>query len=119
MCARAAPHLSTQRDARVNKHNHTMPTTDLLKTFGLSRNPFTDRTAEKTCHDATSLYIHSDLRGFTPHDTTYVIFGRRGRCGGRVCAVSLCDADRRNCPVALHTAPSPDNAVGVRADGGC
>jgi hypothetical protein len=47
-----------------------MPTTDLLKTFGLSRNPFTDRTAEKTNHDATSLYIHSDLRGFRPNDTT-------------------------------------------------
>lgn len=47
-----------------------MPTTDLLKTFGLSRNPFTDRTAEKTQHDTTSLYIHSDLRGFKPNDTT-------------------------------------------------
>lgn len=55
-----------------------MPTTDLLKTFGLSRNPFTDRTAEKTSHDSTSLYIHSDLRGFKPNDTTYVFFGKRG-----------------------------------------
>jgi hypothetical protein len=55
-----------------------MPTTDLLKTFGLSRNPFTDRTAEKTNHDSTSLYIHSDLRGFKPNDTTYVFFGKRG-----------------------------------------
>eukprot|EP00878_Enallax_costatus_P013382 GHUV01013993.1.p1 GENE.GHUV01013993.1~~GHUV01013993.1.p1 ORF type:complete len:362 (+),score=100.78 GHUV01013993.1:430-1515(+) len=55
-----------------------MPTTDLLKTFGLSRNPFTDRTAEKTLHDQTSLYIHSDLRGFKPNDTTYVFFGKRG-----------------------------------------
>jgi hypothetical protein len=55
-----------------------MPTTDLLKTFGLSRNPFTDRTAEKTAHDTTSLYIHSDLRGFKPNDTTYVFFGKRG-----------------------------------------
>eukprot|EP00879_Flechtneria_rotunda_P019553 GHRR01020540.1.p1 GENE.GHRR01020540.1~~GHRR01020540.1.p1 ORF type:complete len:440 (+),score=147.39 GHRR01020540.1:1011-2330(+) len=55
-----------------------MPTTDLLKTFGLSRNPFTDRTAEKTSHDQTSLYIHSDLRGFKPNDTTYVFFGKRG-----------------------------------------
>lgn len=54
-----------------------MPTTDLLKAFGLSRNPFTDRTAEKTSHDATSLYIHSDLRGFIPNDTTYVFFGER------------------------------------------
>jgi hypothetical protein len=55
-----------------------MPTTDLLKTFGLSRNPFTDRTAEKTNHDDTSLYIHSDLRAFRPNDTTYVFFGKRG-----------------------------------------
>jgi hypothetical protein len=55
-----------------------MPTTDLLKTFGLSRNPFTDRTAEKTSHDAVSLYIHSDLRGFRPNETTYVFFGKRG-----------------------------------------
>lgn len=55
-----------------------MPTTDLLKTFGLSKNPFTDRTAENTDHDEMSLYIHSDLRGFRPNDTTYVFFGRRG-----------------------------------------
>jgi hypothetical protein len=55
-----------------------MPTTDLLKAFGLSKNPFTDRTAENTSHDETSLYIHSDLRGFRPNDTTYVFFGRRG-----------------------------------------
>lgn len=55
-----------------------MPTTDLLKAFGLSKNPFTDRTAENTDHDATSLYVHSDLRGFRPNDTTYVFFGRRG-----------------------------------------
>lgn len=55
-----------------------MPTTDLLKTFGLSRNPFTDRTAEKTFLDPVSLYIHSDLRGIKPSETTYVFFGRRG-----------------------------------------
>lgn len=55
-----------------------MPTTDLLRTFGLSRNPFTDRTAEKTNHNDTSLYIHSDLRGLRPSDTTYIFFGRRG-----------------------------------------
>lgn len=55
-----------------------MPTTDLLRTFGLSKNPFTDRTAENTSHDEMSLYIHSDLRGFRPNDTTYVFFGRRG-----------------------------------------
>ena len=55
-----------------------MPTTDLLKTFGLSRNPFTDRTAEKTQTDPLSLYVHSDLRAFRPNDRTYVFFGRRG-----------------------------------------
>ncbi len=44
----------------------------------LSRNPFTDRTTEKTFHDGSSLYIHSDLRGFKPNDTTYVFFGKRG-----------------------------------------
>eukprot|EP00884_Botryococcus_braunii_P000966 jgi/Botrbrau1/10870/Bobra.0025s0047.1 len=43
-----------------------MPSTDLLKQFGLSRNPFTDRTAEKTVLDSTSMYIHSDLQGFSP-----------------------------------------------------
>ena len=65
-----------------------MPTTDLLKTFGLSRNPFTDRTAEKTTFDPLSLYVRSDLRGFRPNETTYIFFGRRGsgkttiRCSG-------------------------------------
>ena len=43
-----------------------MPSTDVLKQFGLSRNPFTDRTAEKTFHDGSSLYVHSDLQGFRP-----------------------------------------------------
>mmetsp|Transcript_15009 Transcript_15009/g.26085 ORF Transcript_15009/g.26085 Transcript_15009/m.26085 type:complete len:518 (-) Transcript_15009:676-2229(-) len=55
-----------------------MAPTDLLKTLGLSRNPFTDRTAEKTNIDPLSLYIHSDLRGFRPNETTYIFFGRRG-----------------------------------------
>jgi len=55
-----------------------MPTTDLLKAFGLSRNPFTDRTAEKTEFDPLSLYVASDLRGFKPSETTYIFFGRRG-----------------------------------------
>ena len=43
-----------------------MPSTDVLKQFGLSRNPFTDRTAEKTFLDGSSLYVHSDLQGFRP-----------------------------------------------------
>lgn len=40
--------------------------TDLLKQFHLSRNPFVDRTAEKSELDEVSLYIHSDLQGFKP-----------------------------------------------------
>ncbi|KAL4444959.1 hypothetical protein ABPG77_004009 [Micractinium sp. CCAP 211/92] len=52
--------------------------TDLLKQFHLSRNPFVDRTAEKTELDDVSLYIHSDLQGFKPSETTYLFFGRRG-----------------------------------------
>ena len=78
-----------------------MPSTDVLKQFGLSRNPFTDRTAEKTFHDGSSLYVHSDLQGFRPSgtapestlsiyagkpikseanaaETTYIFFGKRG-----------------------------------------
>eukprot|EP01023_Acetabularia_acetabulum_P069215 TRINITY_DN9976_c0_g1_i1.p1 TRINITY_DN9976_c0_g1~~TRINITY_DN9976_c0_g1_i1.p1 ORF type:complete len:537 (+),score=79.02 TRINITY_DN9976_c0_g1_i1:225-1835(+) len=55
-----------------------MPQTDLLKKFGLSRNPFTDRIAEKTSLDDLSLYLHSDLQGFEPNETTYIFFGRRG-----------------------------------------
>ena len=43
-----------------------MPSTDVLQQFGLARNPFTDRTAEKTFLDGTSLYVHSDLQGFQP-----------------------------------------------------
>ena len=30
-----------------------------------------DRTAEKTSLDTTSLYVHSDLQGFTPSTNTY------------------------------------------------
>lgn len=51
---------------------------DLLKQFGLARNPFIDRTAEKTFLDGSSIYVHSDLQGFEPSETTYVFFGRRG-----------------------------------------
>jgi energy-coupling factor transporter ATP-binding protein EcfA2 len=53
--------------------------TDLLCQFGLARNPFNDRTAEKTGPlDDVSLFVPSDLRDFQPSNTTYVIFGRRG-----------------------------------------
>ncbi|KAK9837250.1 hypothetical protein WJX81_001515 [Elliptochloris bilobata] len=55
-----------------------MPTTDLLNQFGLQRNPFVDRTAERTKLSADALYVQSDLRCFEPSATTYVFFGRRG-----------------------------------------
>jgi hypothetical protein len=52
--------------------------TDLLKQFHLSRNPFVDRTAEKTELDDVSLYVHSDLQGFKPSGELKV-GGRRRR----------------------------------------
>ncbi len=55
-----------------------MPNTDLLNQFGLQRNPFVDRTAERTKLDDSALYVQSDLRCFEPSATTYVFFGRRG-----------------------------------------
>ena len=53
------------------RRQEVMPNTDLLKQYGLSRNPFIDRTAEKTNLDSQSLYIPSDLQGFTPSTNTY------------------------------------------------
>lgn len=50
----------------------------LLAKYGLSRNPFTDRTAEKTDLDDTSLYLHADLQNFRPSEETYLFFGKRG-----------------------------------------
>ena len=55
-----------------------MPSTDLFKVFGIYRNPFVDRTAEKTELDEECLYTFSDLRGFGPSEKTYLLFGRRG-----------------------------------------
>lgn len=53
--------------------------TDLLRLFGMARNPFVDRTAEKTAPlDEVSLFTPSDLRDFHPSPTTYIFFGRRG-----------------------------------------
>ncbi len=46
---------------------------DLLKSFGLSRNPFTDRTAEKTTLDGIAHYNHSDLQGFAPSGRFFVV----------------------------------------------
>ncbi|KAA6417862.1 MAG: hypothetical protein FRX49_12160 [Trebouxia sp. A1-2] len=58
-----------------------MPSTDVLKQFGLSRNPFTDRTAEKTFHDGSSLYVHSDLQGF--HPSAYDEYNDHARSSGK------------------------------------
>jgi hypothetical protein len=41
--------------------------TNLLRQFGLARNPFVDRTAERTSAlEPEALYLHSDLQGFQP-----------------------------------------------------
>lgn len=55
-----------------------MPPSNLLKKYGLARNPFTDRTAENTDMSPLSLYEHSDLQHFKPTNETYIFFGRRG-----------------------------------------
>eukprot|EP00887_Chlorella_sp_A99_P004627 scaffold4.g4627.t1 len=80
---------ATPQRLAVGSRGHT----DLLRQFGLRqagaaclprghavwhRNPYTDRTAEKTVLDDVSLYVHSDLQGFKPSETTYIFFGRRG-----------------------------------------
>lgn len=50
----------------------------VLAKLGLHRNPYVDRTAEKTNLLDGSFYLHSDLQGFSPSATTYLFFGRRG-----------------------------------------
>jgi hypothetical protein len=50
----------------------------VLASLGLHRNPYVDRTAEKTSLLDGSFYLHSDLQGFAPSATTYLFFGRRG-----------------------------------------
>ncbi|KAA8491917.1 hypothetical protein FVE85_8399 [Porphyridium purpureum] len=55
-----------------------MAESSLLQAYGLQRNPFTDRTAERTNLDVKMLYMHSDLQGFVPSKTTYLFFGKRG-----------------------------------------
>jgi hypothetical protein len=64
------------------EHSYTarvvMPPTNLLRRYGLARNPYTDRTAEKTELDDTCLYVHSDLHNFKPSEETYLFFGKRG-----------------------------------------
>jgi hypothetical protein len=62
--------------------------TDLLRSFHLSRNPFVDRTAEKTELDDMSLYVHSDLQGFKPSgESTPTAGGSLLRC---ICRRSGC-----------------------------
>lgn len=82
--------------------------TDILRQWGLSRNPFTDRTAEKTSLDDVSLYIHSDLQGFAPSPTTYVFFGRRGS-GKTTIRLQVCKRARRPPPnvVCCRRRPPP------------
>jgi hypothetical protein len=55
-----------------------MPPSNLLKQYGLARNPFTDRTAENTAMEAFCVYEHSDLQDFKPSNQTYIFFGKRG-----------------------------------------
>ncbi|KAK3277819.1 hypothetical protein CYMTET_14196, partial [Cymbomonas tetramitiformis] len=55
-----------------------MSTSKILQHYHLGRNPFTDRTAEKSNLTNDSYYIHSDLQGFEPNETTYLFFGKRG-----------------------------------------
>ena len=50
----------------------------MLGKLGLTHNPFVDRTAEKSDLLQGSFYLHSDLQGFRPSETTYIFFGRRG-----------------------------------------
>lgn len=60
------------------------PSTDLLKGLGLARNPFTDRTAEKTHLDTMSLYTHSDLQGFQPSGSLKVHGWCATRCSNNM-----------------------------------
>ena len=50
----------------------------MLASLNLVSHPFIDRTAEKAQLPPRALYVHSDLQGFVPNDSTYVFFGRRG-----------------------------------------
>ena len=69
-----------------------MPSTDVLQQFGLSRNPFTDRTAEKTFLDGTSLYVHSDLQGFQPSGKSRTVGLLDVSAGHQHCACMSCSA---------------------------
>lgn len=80
----------------MSQGNHT----DLLRQFGLSRNPFVDRTAEKTTLDPVSLYVHSDLHGFTPSGAAGPGALEGVPAPGCVCRRSLLPAPASRIPVA-------------------
>ncbi len=86
-----------------------MPQTDLLNQFGLQRNPFVDRTAERTKLDASALYMQSDLRCFEPSATTYVFFGRRG--AGKTTVRLMARPARARVRVGTATPPAPPAAL--------
>jgi len=53
-------------------------TSKMLAKLGLTHNPYVDRTAEKSLLKTGAFYLHSDLQGFRPSETTYIFFGKRG-----------------------------------------
>mmetsp|Transcript_14825 Transcript_14825/g.25098 ORF Transcript_14825/g.25098 Transcript_14825/m.25098 type:complete len:508 (-) Transcript_14825:305-1828(-) len=55
-----------------------MASSKILKHYALERNPFTDRTAEKSNLSPEAYYLLSDMEGFKPNETTYLFFGKRG-----------------------------------------
>ncbi|KAI8470834.1 MAG: hypothetical protein J3K34DRAFT_451727 [Monoraphidium minutum] len=57
-----------------------------------------------------SLYIHSDLRGFRPNDTTYVFFGRRGS-GKTTIRLQMEEAYRKYNLQAIHEGRSKGHFV--------
>jgi len=50
----------------------------MLAKLGLTHNPYVDRTAENSMLMSGAFYLHSDLQGFRPSETTYIFFGKRG-----------------------------------------
>ncbi|CAG9463409.1 unnamed protein product [Pedinophyceae sp. YPF-701] len=69
---------STAHALRDSTSNLNMSASKTLQRLGLRRNPFVDRTGERTGLDPSSLYVHSDLQDFHPNEMTYLFFGRRG-----------------------------------------
>eukprot|EP00892_Ulva_mutabilis_P002607 jgi/Ulvmu1/12347/UM089_0031.1 len=107
----SSSHLPTNRcfpplscaEAKMQKKQH------LLEKYGLYRNPFTDRTAERTDLDHTSQYIHSDLHNFKPSEETYLFFGRRGS-GKTTIRLAMLKA-YREANEHFHTNKQPEHFV--------